>query len=315
MALPRRAEQEGEYRVVGVPRGLHVLRYVRSDAAMPPSVIVSPSADAQVEVIAPEPSQICMLKAPGEALVLRGLAEISSISLLVRPQTSLGSRDAELRLEPLSASASTRRGASIPVLQPIAAQVDDILIDTSNAGILAHVSRRGDVTARLQEWICGPDLPMVIEGLEFRWPDCPETLRLNALVEASMRGGLRPFSGGFNGFIGTRRKAAPLTTLAFSLDGAAASRCTLAVDALFLGAPVQSKRGQSVRFSGPSGREPLVGLRVNILVQGQKPAVSFAAADTRYASASANAIEPASASRVRVFRTLRKPTAVTSGLK
>ncbi len=263
MAGSQRIAQSGEHRVLGVPRGLHILRYVHSGAAQPPVILITPSVNAGVDIISADPRQSPMLSQPGDALVLRGLSPQASINLHVQPATVMGSRDAELRLEPLLATAG-------PVA-PARVQSPDLTTQGSRPwsvqalSVMAHVSRRGDVTAGLDEWICGPDLPMVIEGLQIDWPDAPRGLVLRCTVESAMRPGIRSFSGGFGEFVGSRRKAAPLIKIAMALEGPDAAGAMLSLDALFLGSAVQSRTGQAVQFRGPSGREPLVGLRVGLI--------------------------------------------------
>jgi hypothetical protein len=65
-------------------------------------------------------------------------------------------------------------------------------------------------------------------------------------------------------FAGTRGRAAPVVGLQFLLSGALASQYRLQADALFLGALVNSKSGHDLNFCGPTGSEPLVGLRLTV---------------------------------------------------
>ena len=54
----------------------------------------------------------------------------------------------------------------------------------------------------------------------------------------------------------------PLTNVMLELSGPDASAYQFSVEALFLGAPVMHASGERVVLSGPTGREPLVGLRL-----------------------------------------------------
>jgi hypothetical protein len=65
-------------------------------------------------------------------------------------------------------------------------------------------------------------------------------------------------------FAGTRGKSIPLLGLTLGLKGAHASSYELRCDAMFLGSSVVSKHGSELTFSGPTGREPLVGFRLSI---------------------------------------------------
>ena len=54
----------------------------------------------------------------------------------------------------------------------------------------------------------------------------------------------------------------PLTGVMLELSGPDASLYQFSFEALFLGSPVMRATGERVVLSGPTGREPLVGLRV-----------------------------------------------------
>ncbi len=129
---------------------------------------------------------------------------------------------------------------------------------------MAHVSRRGDVVAEPGEWICGPDMPMPIEGLQIDWADKPAGVELDYVVTAGRSSQKRKFSGRSGSFAGTRGKAMPLVAIEMSLTGPNAAGYELEVEALFLGAAIASQSGASLSLTGPSTREPLVGLRFNV---------------------------------------------------
>ena len=65
-------------------------------------------------------------------------------------------------------------------------------------------------------------------------------------------------------FAGTRGRAMALTGLMLELTGPDASLYRFSAEALFLGSPVMRVSGERVVVSGPTGREPLVGLRVGL---------------------------------------------------
>jgi len=69
---------------------------------------------------------------------------------------------------------------------------------------------------------------------------------------------------GMGTFLGTRGRALPLVAATFEISGPGAGHFQLAVDALFLGSPRMTVAGQHVVLSGPTGREPMVGLRLRI---------------------------------------------------
>jgi hypothetical protein len=90
----------------------------------------------------------------------------------------------------------------------------------------------------------------------------------------------------------------PIVGLLLEMSGAAALRLQFAVEAIFLGAPIKQSVGNRILLAGPTGREPLVGLRVGIQnvssaeqPQAQPPIITKAKARTN---------------QVRVFRNREK---------
>ncbi len=275
-----------------------------------PAVRVAPQNAAEVELIAWPDASSHELRAPGDGLVIRALRD-TTIIFEVMPAYEGGSVDAELQLEPVSrlAHAGFSRGEAtaappVPTRQAIA--VDDI-------EILAHVSRRGDVVIPAGEWICGPDYPMAIEGLEVRWPRRPTGLEIVTTVSVS-KNGIRHLPASVTGdFAGTRGRAAPIVSVEFSLTGERAQAFALRADALFLGASVQSRSGRSISLTGPTGREPLVGLRLSVVTQEvyESNRGEPRAKVQEQARAGSNW---SSAGRIRVFRGLKKGNAESPSL-
>ena len=307
--MPQHSRNEhGRLRTHRVTRGLFVLRYVASNAVNPaaraaaPAIKVTPQNGADVELIVWPGVSPDELLGPGDGLVLRALRE-TTIVLEVTPSIAGGSVDAELHLEPVSRLAHGGSGRIGKAASPVGRVLEEM--DVDGIEILAHVSRRGDVVIPGGEWICGPEYPMAIEGIEIRWPSRPPGLEIITSVSVS-KNGLRNLPTTVTGaFAGTRGRAAPITGLELSLSGERARDFALRSDALFLGAAVQSKRGQAVSLSGPSGREPLVGLRLSIdrvSTNDAGPAVSAQSVHERPKSGS----NWSSGGRVRVFRGLKQ---------
>jgi hypothetical protein len=299
---------QGRLRAHRVTRGLFVLRYVASNAGDPaahaaaPTIKVTPHNAADVELIAWPGVSPNELLGPGDGLVLRALRD-TTIALEVIPSLAGGSVDAELHLEPVSRLAHGGFSRTDKVATP-AGRVSEQM-ELEGIEILAHVSRRGDVVIPAGEWICGPEYPMAIEGIEIHWPHRPPGLEIVTSVLVS-KNGLRNLPATLTGaFAGTRGRAAPITSIELSLTGERAEDFELRSDALFLGSPVQSKRGRSISSSGPSGREPLVGLRLSIdkvSTNGADRAVSAPSIHERPKSGS----NWSSGGRIRVFRGLKQ---------
>lgn len=103
-----------------------------------------------------------------------------------------------------------------------------------------------------------------------------------------------PSSGPLGTFAGTRGKALPLVGVLLELAGEEASNFELVVDAVFLGSPEKHSTGQKVVLAGPTGREPLVGIRIGI-----EPVVQT---DLRKSTVEARPPKKQQSSRVKVFR-------------
>ncbi len=173
--LPQHLRNEqGRLRTHRVTRGLFILRYVASNAgnsttnpAAAPSIKVSSHDAKDVDLIAWPGASSNELLGPGDGLVLR-VSRDTTIAIEVIPSRAGGSVDAELHLEPVSRLAHGGFGRSNNVAPAVGRGASQIEVD--GIEILAHVSRRGDVVIPAGEWICGPEYPMAIEGIEFAGP-------------------------------------------------------------------------------------------------------------------------------------------------
>lgn len=135
---------------------------------------------------------------------------------------------------------------------------------TSDFRVLGHVAGRGDVFGSSNEWIGGPAAPSRIEGLAIEWPNKPRDLTFRYAVTAGRLDAVSNTPVDVGTFVGTRGRALPLVGVALDLSGAEASRYELVAEALFLGSPVTRARGHKLTLAGPTGREPLVGIRLGI---------------------------------------------------
>jgi hypothetical protein len=220
------------------------------------------------------------------------------ITITVTPTERSGSCDAELVLERVSTTHTPQRA------EPSLARVAPV----EGIEILAHVARRGDVAVSAGRWICGPDVPMAIEGVEIRWPRRPHGVDIVGRATSTARGNgtSEELRTGF--FIGSRGRAAPLTSLALSLVGPDAEGFVLSCEALFLGLPVMTVSGRSCVLRGTTGTEPLVGLRLSVdaAAAPAKPARAELSSRIDPYPQPADLMTPtastAKPSRVRIFR-------------
>jgi len=197
-----------------------------------------------------------LLLRPGDCVVVRA-ERPSEVGVGLRRGSADGSLEASFRLEAIvlaedpGVSQPAQAVARAPLVSAVAAPL----------AFLAHVARRGDVAFEQSVWVAGPDAPAVIEGLEIVGDPKPSVLEMQVLV------GSRPPRWsewvGARQFAGTRGQGLPVTGLRMRL-APEAGNLEISVEALFLGALVESKRGRQVEFVSGSGIDPLVGLKVSL---------------------------------------------------
>lgn len=250
-----RAKISGPQKTVEVGRGLFVLHYADAeDKAAPPQVRVEPRGQ-DVAVIGHPDGDNRTLRQPGSLLIVRA-ERPGALLIEVNPATPRGSVAVSLKLEPLD--------AGIEALVPASTRAETAASGKGGLRVLAHVAGIGDVVVDGGAWIGGPTAPSRIEGIALTWPEMPSGLRLRYATRfGGPRGGASAMTE-IGGFAGTRQRAIPLAGLDISLEGDSATEFRLVAEALFLGAPVVRAAGRRVTVSGPTGREPLVGLRLQI---------------------------------------------------
>lgn len=301
------ANQTNSARTIRVSQGLFVLRYASSKAGLnAPTVSVDTPPGSGVDVISPAEDG-ARLVSPGDGLVVRA-ARDSFINVGVTPSHRNGSCDAELVLERVSTSIRH----AVPLAVPEDFSRRDAIPATDEIEILAHVARRGDVLVQAGQWICGPQLPMAIEGLELRWKNRPQGVDIVSRATINARGLRTLAEQSIGSFLGTRGRAAPITALTLALVGPASEDFSLACDALFLGLPIISTTGKSCILSGTAGNEPLVGLRLSVVSaadQAARHTLDFLRTKTTEApnpiASQTTRSTTERPSRVRIFRTPR----------
>lgn len=285
-----------ERRELRIPRGVVVVRYTNSKARrVAPRIVLTAQKDGEAELIGLTSHTQQVLAKPGNAVVVRAQRDTTVVIEIV-PAEDDGSLDAEIHVERLSSHLPQEDRVAIPapaVAAPavLATSLRDALDDFR---ILAHVARHGDVVVGSGEWICGPRVPMSVEGIEVQLGRLAQGIDVLVSGEARLRRPLSFPATSAGSFVGTRGRATPLTGLTFSLIGRAAASFQLSIDALFLGNPIVTKVGNSIELSGPSGTEPLVGIRLSLQEAAQsrpapaRPAMPMAVAQRAPLNAAAN---------------------------
>jgi hypothetical protein len=279
-------------------RGLYVLRYEGGGASHDyPVAMVKPAPGSEgiIQVI-PAPGAVeGWLERPGAAALIRA-EDNGKIQIGVKRNGSNGSLEAAFRLESVSMLSedncnpiSTSARENSPT-QSSQVSLTSSANDSEGALFLAHVSRRGDVPVRANEWAGGPDAPGRIEGLA-----------ILGLGKHGLGAELQVLPGskdatwsdwiGAGVFAGTRGRHQPLVGLRLRLTDDHAHHFIIHAEALFLASAIMIRRGREVEFVSQSGRDPLVGFRFEICPERRatvRPAMSL--------------VEPDLRPRVRIFR-------------
>lgn len=242
-------------RLALVSAGLYVIRYITGpmdDCASCVTLSPSPIGKGTVDFFPAEGISRNTLAKPGDCLVMRVKGEQASV-LITEFRTSGNARPIELRFDCIATSSK----------EPLSTQPAH---DTSmQAGplhteITGHIERRGDVTVD-QGWLGAPDSTHRIEGFCIKVTDLPEGL----VLAYSCRSGLgsEPDFGTAGQFVGTRRQAKPITSVAFVLSGERADSFVLTGKVAFAAHPPLAIVS-GTELSGPTGIEQLVALQLTI---------------------------------------------------
>mgnify|MGYP004523097173 CR=1 FL=1 len=235
-----------------VERGLSTLHY-RGEPSVgdaPPSVEVV-STSPGVSLLAAPGEPFGVLSGPGRALVVVAEAP-GSIEIAVAG----GRSGSDPRLE------LTRVGAeSEPAAPPELRLRPDLPEGGVEFLLRAHVSLRGDLAAPRGHWICGPDAPGRIEGIEMRGVAADLPLEYQ-VASAGRDAGWSPWAKAGT-YAGTRGKALPIIGLRVRFLPDAAPGLALRADGVFLGASVVTRTGREIELAGPTPLDPLVGVRLD----------------------------------------------------
>lgn len=317
-----------QQKIVNLSRGLFVIRYASAqDVINPPRVNISagPGSDRHVSIILHPDSSEAVLWQPGSSLVVRA-TNAARLIVEVVPTVPNSSTAATVKLETLSQGEAAYQSLELQADEPAEFNLEDFRI-------LGHVAGRGDIIVEANEWIAGPSAPSRLEGLAFEWPGKPADIDIKYAVKFGKPNPVTSPLTGIGGFVGSRGRAQPIVGALIELSGAAANSYQLNVDALFLGTPTMRSNGKRVSLSGPTGREPLVGLRVGLQQQNQaatapkqsipapmrsapvpKPSAPASKRSVQAPAKPVAAEMPKSQTgRVRVFRATTKPVRGQSG--
>ncbi|MCQ4321751.1 hypothetical protein [Stutzerimonas stutzeri] len=196
------------------------------------------------------------LTAPGDCVIVRVKGAQASV-LVTEYHPENESNRIHLRLDKIDTSASLIDPKPIDP-KPIEQKPIDQQAGACELEWLGHIETRGDVSAT-SGWLGDPNTARRLEGFSANWLNKPDGLDLAYLCRAAK--GTEPQVGLAGTFVGTRRKAKPITSVAFALSGQSAADHELTGQVVFAGSPPLTISPDK-ELSGPNGTEQLVAIRV-----------------------------------------------------
>jgi hypothetical protein len=280
-------------KMASLDRGLFFINYKSADDFFsPPHVTVAPAEghERRMEIILHPDATEPTLREPNSGLVVR-VNTPGTLQVRVQPRSPGGSQAALVRIEPIQAGRMSVASAGQSNGMGLHSQAA-----TEGLTLLGHVAGRGDVIVGANAWIAGPTAPSRVEGVALEWPDKPAGIDIRYAVQFAngQAGSGRMVPLGT--YAGTRGRALPLTGVVLEMNGT--DELQFVADAGFLNAPTLHAVGRRVVLSGPTSREPLVGLRIGIERIATAEHVVTPAAPRK----------PAGPARVRVFRSRPRRT-------
>ncbi|WP_336488162.1 hypothetical protein [Methylobacterium nigriterrae] len=274
-----RSRGQASVRAMQIGRGMFTLRYAATALpGVPLRVLVAPDPDEadQVEMLFSPGAAGGVLRQPGDLCVLSAQSEATIlITTLGEQGKNLGRADAvRLELNRLDQAApQPRASAPLPALSapvPQSASASERLIPLRIAG---HIERQGDVFVSAGEWLGDPNGSARLEGFSLQWPRRPGDVDV---AYGCAVGGLGRMPDVVAGeFVGTRGQGRGINGISLNLIGDAADAYALIVEAAFSDGTYFGPALAPVDLMGPTGREHLVALRLQLSEMGaraQKPA-------------------------------------------
>ncbi|MFO1151922.1 MAG: hypothetical protein U1E62_26385 [Alsobacter sp.] len=239
-----------------VKKGLHVLRYVSAtDMVRPPRVLVAgkPGASEGLSFLFSPDAAENTLARFDECVAIRAThPAVVMVTSMADPQCV--STEIELKLESLD---RTEARATPDLAAPAPAANA-----SSRFALEGHVQKIGDTRAGASGWLGSATGADRIECFAVSWNESIKGVRLNYGCEMPGRG--RQIARIPGQVVGTKGQSTAISRIFFELTGAQATDFEFVVTAAFRGAPPRTVTGQKVELAGPTGQEPLTGLKVDL---------------------------------------------------
>ncbi len=263
-------------RIAVLDLGMYIFRYsMPAGEAHRSSCLTlhhSPIGKGSVDFFPSEGVSRNTLTTPGDCVVVRVKGAQASV-LVTEFHPKNESNRIHLRIDKIDTSLS--------LAPPTAGTPADADKHAENCELefVGHIETRGDVSAQ-SGWLGNPDTALRLEGFSANWLRKPDGLDLAYLCRAGK--GTEPQVGLAGAFIGTRRQAKPITSVAFALSGKNAADYELTGQVVFAGSPPLTISPDK-ELSGPNGTEQLVAIRVVVTpraAQASSPASPWSDPET-----------------------------------
>lgn len=238
-------------RIVVLNVGMYIFRYIADTPASPRNSSLSlhqaPIGKGVVDFFPASGVVRNTLTTPGDCVVVR--IKGAQASVLVTEYHPEGESAAiQLRIDQISTAPSGPKAIEPSSVPPTQA---------ARLKLHGHIETRGDVVVE-DGWLGTPGTPLRLEGFAIDWQDQPQDVNLAYLCRSAKDS--EPQVALAGQFVGTRRQAKPITSVAFALTGQRAAHYELSGQVVFGEQPplaiVPDKE-----LSGPNGTEQLVALR------------------------------------------------------
>jgi hypothetical protein len=273
-----------------VKKGLHVLRYVSAtDMMRPPKVLVmgKPGASEGMSFLFSPDATEGTLSRFDDCVAIRAThPAVVMVTTMADPLCV--STDVELKLEPIERTERAAPREAAPALVPL--PPGRFLVE-------GHVQKIGDTRAGPSGWLGSATGGERLECFSVAWVDPLKGVRLSYGCEMLGRG--RQTARVPGQLVGTKGQATAITRVFFELNGSQASDWEFVVTAAFRGAQPRTVTGQKVELAGPTGQEPLTGIKVELRERETEAATL---PDVAPAAAVVAASAAPERGRVRVFR-------------
>jgi hypothetical protein len=271
-----------------VKKGLHVLRYVSAtDMMRPPRVLVmgKPGASEGLSLMfSPDVTEGLLVRFDDCVAIRATHPAVVMVTTLADPLCV--STDVELKLEAIDRGdrlANREAKAAAPGPAPLGR----FLVE-------GHVQAVGDSRAGPSGWLGAATGDNRLECFSVAWLESIKGVRLSYGCEMLGRG--RQTARVPGQLVGTKGQSTAISRVFFELNGSQAAEWEFVVTAAFRGGPPRMATGQKVELAGPTGQEPLTGLKIELR---ERDATAEASPELPPAVAAAASPERG---RVRVFR-------------